>query len=314
MRTYSLIASAGFAIALWLDGHSALHAQTPAALSGQVTSPQEGPMEGVLVSAKKAGATITITVSSDREGRFSFPASKLEPGQYALRIRAVGYELDGPKSADIAAGSTASVDIKLRKTNNLAAQLTNAEWLASFPGTDQQKIGLVSCVTCHSLERIVKSSYDADGFMQVLTRMGGYSSQSTPLKPQLRPAVRVRPSDPADRLQQAQQRFADYVSTINLSESPTWNYQLKTFPRPTGRNTRAIITEYDLPRQTMQPHDVIVTADGSVWFSNFGEPALGRLDAKTGKVTEYPLPELKKGYPTGSLSIRADADGNPGSA
>ena len=61
----------------------------------------------------------------------------------------------------------------------------------------------------------------------------------------------------------------------------------------------------------MQPHDVIVTEDGSVWFSNFGEAALGRLDAKTGKVTEYPLPELKKGYPTGSLSIRADADGNP---
>jgi streptogramin lyase len=61
----------------------------------------------------------------------------------------------------------------------------------------------------------------------------------------------------------------------------------------------------------MQPHDVIVTADGAVWFSNFGEPALGKLDPATGKVTEYPLPELKKGYPTGSLSIRADRDGNP---
>ena len=51
-------------------------------------------MEGVLVSAKKAGSTITITVVSDKDGRFSFPASKLEPGQYALRIRAIGYDLD----------------------------------------------------------------------------------------------------------------------------------------------------------------------------------------------------------------------------
>jgi virginiamycin B lyase len=309
MRIHTLIAVASLAIAL--AGNNALHAQAPAALSGQVSSAQEGAMEGVLVSAKRNGATITITVSSDHEGHFSFPASRLEPGQYALRIRAVGYELDGPKSVEVAAGSTANADVKLRKTNNLAAQLTNAEWMASFPGTDQQKIGLVSCVVCHSLERIVKSSYDAEGFMQVVKRMGTYSSQSTPLKPQLRPAVRIRPSDPADRVLAAQQRFADYVSTINLSQSETWNYQLKTFPRPTGRNTHAIITEYDLPRQTMQPHDVIVTADGSVWFSNFGETALGRLDAKTGKVTEYPLPELKKGYPTGSLSIRADADGNP---
>ena len=43
------------------------------ALTGQVTSTEEGPMEGVLVSAKKAGSTITITVVSDEQGRYSFP-------------------------------------------------------------------------------------------------------------------------------------------------------------------------------------------------------------------------------------------------
>src|SRR3954466_16125871 len=121
MGTHSLIAGAGLAIALSLSGQGALHAQALAALSGQVTSPQEGAMEGVLISARKTGATITVTVSSDHDGRFSFPAAKLEPGQYALRIRAVGYELDGPKSVDVAAGSAAQVDIKLRKTSNLAA-------------------------------------------------------------------------------------------------------------------------------------------------------------------------------------------------
>ena len=47
-----------------------------------------------------------------------------------------------------------------------------------------------------------------------------------------------------------------------------------------------------------------------VWYSNFGEQNLGKLDPKTGKVTEYRLPELKKGWPTGSLGIRADHDGN----
>src|SRR3954467_7309734 len=119
MGTHSLIAGAGLAVALSLSGQGALHAQAPVALSGQVTSPQEGAMEGVLVSAKKTGATITISVSSDNQGSFSFPASKLEPGEYALHIRAVGYELDGPKLVEIAAGSTAHADIKLRKTNNL---------------------------------------------------------------------------------------------------------------------------------------------------------------------------------------------------
>jgi virginiamycin B lyase len=38
------------------------------ALTGQVTSQEEGPMEGVLVSAKKEGSNITITVVSDARG------------------------------------------------------------------------------------------------------------------------------------------------------------------------------------------------------------------------------------------------------
>ena len=65
----------------------------PAALVGQVTSQEEGPMEGVVVSAKKDGSTITVSVISDDKGHFSFPASRLEPGHYTLKIRAVGYNL-----------------------------------------------------------------------------------------------------------------------------------------------------------------------------------------------------------------------------
>ena len=37
---------------------------------------------------------------------------------------------------------------------------------------------------------------------------------------------------------------------------------------------------------------------------------LGKLDPKTGKHTEYPVPEHKKGLPTGLLGLRADRDGN----
>src|SRR5215831_9251234 len=134
----------------------AAHAQAPAAaLTGQVSSAAEGPMEGVVVSAKRDGSTLTISVVSDNTGKFSFPASKLEPGHYSLAIRAVGYDFDGPKTADVGAGRTTIADIKLRPTRNLAKQLTNAEWLASFPGTDTQKKALLNCIGCHDLDRIV---------------------------------------------------------------------------------------------------------------------------------------------------------------
>jgi Streptogramin lyase len=95
-----------------------------------------------------------------------------------------------------------------------------------------------------------------------------------------------------------------------LSTTSAWQFPLKTLPRPRGKATRVIITEYDLPRPTVEPHDVIVDVDGMAWYSNFGEQTLGKLDPKTGKVTEYPVPEPKKGSPTGALSIRSDKDGN----
>ena len=39
-----------------------------------------------------------------------------------------------------------------------------------------------------------------------------------------------------------------------------------------------LITEYDLPRRTIAPHDVMTDAAGIAWYSNFVENTLGRLD------------------------------------
>jgi virginiamycin B lyase len=280
-----------------------------APLTGKVASAEDGAMEGVLVSAKRDGATVTVTVVTDKQGRYSFPAGRLEPGHYSLRVRAVGYDLDSPATADVTANTSATVDLKLRKTEDLASQLSNGEWIASVPGTDQQKNALLNCLGCHTLERIVKSRYSADDFMQVLPRMQGYVNQSIPAHPQLRRAERLM-EERGDQRVQVHRNLAEYLATINLGKGPQWNYALKTLPRPTGRATRVVITEYDLGRETIEPHDVIVDKEGIAWYSSFGEPFLGRLDPKTGKVTEFPLPELKRDFPTGSLGLRTDPAGN----
>src|SRR5262245_46004857 len=72
----------------------------PLALTGQVSSQKEGLMEGVVVGAKKDGSTVTVNVVSDAKGRYNFPVAKMEPGRYALKIRAAGYDLDGPKRSE----------------------------------------------------------------------------------------------------------------------------------------------------------------------------------------------------------------------
>jgi hypothetical protein len=121
-------------------------AQSAVILTGHVSSAEEGPMEGVVVSAKKDGSTINISVVTDAQGRFAFPAARLEPGHYTLKARAAGYELDGARAADVASGQEAKAEIKLKKVKNLSAHLTNAEWLESVPGTPQQKTMLQNCV------------------------------------------------------------------------------------------------------------------------------------------------------------------------
>jgi streptogramin lyase len=280
------------------------------ALTGIVSSADEGAMEGVLVSAKKAGSTVTITVVSDRTGRYSFPSSKLDPGQYALKIRAVGYDLDNGKAIEIAAQQTTTHDIKLRKTEDLAAQLSNGEWINSIPGNDPRKGLALNCVGCHTLERVMRSPHDADSFMKtVLPRMQGYVNQSIPQHPQLRRGER-RMEERGDQRVQVYRAAAEFWATVNLGAKQRWSFDLVPFPRPGGRATRVIYTEYDLPRETISPHDVIVDQDGIAWYSSFGEQFLGRLDPKTGAVKEYPVPEHKPGYPTGFLALRSDRAGD----
>src|ERR1700741_671545 len=280
-----------------------------AQLAGKVTSSEEGAMEGVLVSAKRDGSTITVTVVSDAQGRYSFPAKRLAPGRYALHVRAVGYELDAPLMVTVT-NKPAEADVKLKKAADLPAQLSNGEWMASVPGTDKQKDLLLNCVGCHTLQRVVRSRYDADTFMKtVLPRMQSYVNQSIPAHPQLRHAERLM-EERGDQRVQVYRGAAEYLASVNLSSRPTWNFDFKTLPRPTGAATRVIYTEYDLPRETIEPHDVIVDHRGMVWFSSFGEQNLGRLDPKTGNVTEFAIPEHKPGFPTGLLGLRTDPDGN----
>src|SRR5437899_2323114 len=91
-----------------------------AALTGQVTSTPEGPMEGVLVSARRDDSTVTVTVASDAQGRYTFPQKRLEPGQYSLQIRAIGYELDDPRPVQITSHKTATADLKLHRVQDIS--------------------------------------------------------------------------------------------------------------------------------------------------------------------------------------------------
>ena len=294
--TVALIAAAALAL---MPGTIAARAQT---LAGKVTSVEEGAMEGVIVSAKKG--IVTVSVISNDKGEFSFPAGKLGAGDYALSIKAGGYDLDGPKTVTLDAAKAATIDVKLVKTKDLAAQLSNLEWITSIPGTDAQRKLISGCTNCHSVQRIMTSTYNAEEWKQIIARMATYSNNSFFLKPQVRAEARN-----LARFTPNGDKDAEYLASINRSEGPL-KYQLTTQPRVTGAGTRVVITEYDLPREDTQPHDVLVEADGTVWYSDFGDQFLGRFDPKTLQFKEYPVPLHREGFPRGALDLERDPQGN----
>jgi virginiamycin B lyase len=298
----------GAAVAVLAAASMSSGAHAQAALTGLVSSSEEGAMEGVLVSAKKEGSTITTTVVTDERGRYSFPAARMEAGKYTISIRAIGYKLDGPKTVDVPAGNTGTADLKLGKVKSLVSQLSNAEWLLSLPGADKQKGFLTMCVGCHTLQRVLTSNHDAAEFQQVFLRMARYSPGSTPTHPQpLLPGPRgERPAVTGDAAKAA----AEFLASVSLGNSEAIEYPLKTLPRPKGRSTKVLITEYDLPRKGALPHDVIVDKDGQVWYSDFGAQFVGVMDPKNGTTKDIAIPVVRPEQPKGGLDLEFDPDGN----
>src|SRR5947207_4351003 len=78
-----------FACATFLLAATAAHAADQL-LSGVISSPSGQKLEGVTVSAKLEGSTITTSVYTDETGRYYFPP--MPAGKYRVWAQALGFE------------------------------------------------------------------------------------------------------------------------------------------------------------------------------------------------------------------------------
>ena len=315
-----------------LPAHLAAKGTGAAALQGMVRSPEEGKMEGVLVTARRDGANFTTTVVSDAGGRYSFPRTHMGPGTYAVTIRAVGYDLASPGPVTVAAGKTKKVDLTLGKTKDLSAQLTSLDWAMVMPGTPEQKDKMLyqgkSCNYCHSFQRIARSKHTGEQFVSVIKRMNSYYPDGTSISDDGRgwgqrllkfgdSYGRPTPNGPDEGRGDnwgawPMRELGDYLATLNLSGGKTtWPYELTvTVPRPKGAATRVVITQWDQPRKVTESHDMDVDSRGSVWYGDESHPFIGKLDTRTNEFTEYALPPVPDGHLPGSRDVQVDKEDN----
>jgi streptogramin lyase len=138
---------------------------------------------------------------------------------------------------------------------------------------------------------VALSRFDEKQLAHVMQRMTSYWIGTTPVTYQMqastvaswgkRGGVQARPPSKIESEQ------AQVVAAVNLSRGQQWQYPLKTFPRPAGENTNVIYTMYDLPRVAAKPHDVVLAPDGAVYYDDFNDDFLGKLDPRTGKIVEW---------------------------
>jgi len=299
------------------------HAAERPSLIGRTAAATDGtPLDGVAVSARAAGSTITTTVFSDESGQYLFP--RLPEGRYRVWAQAVGYKT---ATADVAIdGPLRSVDLSLEPLDDVAPQLSGSEWLASLPtATKEQRrmkeIFRVNCTKCHSAALTLQSRFDEAGWRAVIDMM-----------------LRINRTDAATDVYSTikfhRNELAKYLASVRGPDSPPLHYKLN--PRPRGDAARVVITEYDIPISKEADglawfngsdwsagtavggdrgnpiHDVVVDNDGIAWITAHGLAStwgtLVRLDPGTGKVTGYAV-KGPDGRVQGSHTIKRDANG-----
>ena len=265
---------------------------------GTVHGQKGEPLEGVGVQFISQKTAIRTTVYTNEEGRYEFPV--LEAGVYTLRVpRPLEFKPYVKESVRID-GATQLEDIRLERvstteflppTPEILAQLTGSEWMLNLPGTGEEKrVFTLGCgMGCHSYQQVFRNHYDERSWQLILQRM--LRSSSSTLFGDLTPTATTldRAGRPMLEDEALMAKWLGRVRGPDVKEPP-----LHYLPRERGRATRVIVTEYELPRELLAPHDVHADAKGNIWYSAHRSAYSGVLDPRTGSVKEYRLPEKEK--------------------
>ncbi len=282
---------------------------------GLVRNTDGEPLEGILVQLIAEQSAIRTTVYSDETGRYEFP--KLPPGQYTLRIarplefrpyQSNSVRIDGDvRTMDEIVLERVTESELLPPTMEIASQLSGAEWILNLPSTGQEKAVFKGACGfgCHSYQQIFRNRFDEHSWRLLVRRMIRYRGS-----PLIHSADSGRGADAGKRpgrsgfsVQVEEDVIAPWLARVRGPDSEDMPFQV--LPGPRGAATRVIVTEYELPRMLLAPHDVGGDSQGNIWYTPHRSPYVGKLDPRTGIVTEYRVPKTPGVLP-GTHSVWVD--------
>lgn len=264
-------------------------------IQGTVKAADGRPIEGVIVSARASHESWTTSVYTDRQGTYSFPA--LTADQFFMWAQFKGYDA-AMADVSLTNGGRLTRDLTLRPLDDhraIANQLDGPDWFTSLPegnNQDRRMKHLIrnNCTACHPPSYVLSNRFEARGWEILIDMMPPTAREKNPT------------------WQAYKQEFAEYLGRVTPTLQP------KPLPQTMGAATRAVITEYDIPRQgrpnprhtgtfwkdgvataweNKAARDIWIDAKGHVWVADDETPGrtTGRLDPRTGKWTDYAFPD-----------------------
>ena len=307
IRPYSLLLLTLICIAWWSEPLPA----APVSIRGKVTS-KGAPLEGAYVAAHAAGKPFTTFVMTGSGGEFAF--RNLVPGDYAVFTRIAGFRTSQRDGVSVQAGKEAVQNFDVEpesKFLELVEQASNAELLDSFPVTPAQREALDHrCTDCHGEYYIAKSRFSLKDWKLIVARMDDAKG--------ITPAGDLAPPPPFQTFTRrdagtgdksiSDESIAAILAQIRGEQTPDFPIHFR--PRATGQRTRAVVTEYQIPRLGATPRAVAVDPRGGyLWYTDWRANFLGRVEIKTGEIKEYPIPG-RDGRPPGFQYTKWDPAGN----
>jgi streptogramin lyase len=300
-------------------------------LTGMVRSASGERMEGVTVSARAAGSTLTTSVFTDSDGEYVFPP--MADGFYKVWAQAVGYEAGRTELS--LTNPIARWDVSLTAKKDFELQLPADRWLAALPedtieNRRMKEVFRLACNGCHTHSFTLATRFDRKGWDNILTvmsRIGAYG-YGDPAN-----AAKAKPSPIIEKYKEP---LAAWLTTMRGPGPSPMKFAPR--PRPRGDATLMVVREYDMPEPgygyplfhdgsnwSDGPVDFMDHAhhhtmegtldfDGHLWVSDFfhsAERTIAKIDWRTGVVTNIPVREALRrnnGLP-GGHDIETSEDG-----
>jgi streptogramin lyase/mono/diheme cytochrome c family protein len=302
-------------------------------LTGSITSASGQKLDGIQVSAKKEGSTITNSVYTDRNGDYFFPA--LPDGKYNVWAQALGFEtskgqvdLTATKHQDFKLAAITDPDQKIK-------QLPPEMVAAALPeeteaDANMKRIFHNQCTGCHTPGYPLQFKFDEAGWNKIINLMK--KVQGT--------GEYMGPSAKANGIMEFNQKeLAAYLARARGPGATSMKFQDR--PRPSGEAARVVWTTYDVPlnpatgmgargakypindgsdwnlgtpsKLGQLPHDGAMGLDGNLYYTvNNPNPGVtvGKVDGKTGEVKYLKVDRKDGKYAATAHGLTRDGNGD----